>query len=165
MLFFAEDTDNRPPSILLTTLAGRAYKGDDDLFTAVRNVLVAMPLFIEKRNGQWWVSNPAHEGENFTDKWNEYPERRQAFLAWFQEITTIMDNLALTESKGLHVVYSQLIKSFAPGPVMHSFASYGARMKAPTSQRMSATGLLSATATGPRRKPNTNYGQHPGARG
>ncbi|MFD3587107.1 cyclic GMP-AMP synthase DncV-like nucleotidyltransferase [Streptomyces sp. NPDC058683] len=165
MLFFAEDTDNRPPSILLTTLAGRAYRGEDDLFTAVRNVLAAMPHFIEKRDGQWWVPNPAHEEENFTDKWNEYPERRQAFLTWFGEITTIMDNLALTESKGLHVVYSQLIKSFAPGPVMHSFASYGARMKAPTGQRMTATGLLSATATGPRRKPNTNYGQHPGARG
>ncbi|MFI1409599.1 cyclic GMP-AMP synthase DncV-like nucleotidyltransferase [Streptomyces sp. NPDC020707] len=165
MLFFAEDTDHRPPSILLTTLAGRAYRGEDDLFTAVRNVLAAMPRFIEERDGQWWVPNPAHEEENFTDKWNEYPERRQAFLTWFGEITTIMDNLALTESKGLHVVYSQLIKSFAPGPVMHSFASYGARMKAPTGQRMSTTGLLSATATGPRRKPNTNYGQHPGARG
>ncbi|WP_416963032.1 hypothetical protein [Streptomyces sp. Agncl-13] len=30
MLFFAEDTDHRPPSILLTTLAGRAYRGDVD---------------------------------------------------------------------------------------------------------------------------------------
>ncbi|MZG13918.1 nucleotidyltransferase [Streptomyces sp. SID5914] len=165
MLFFAEDTDNRPPSILLTTLAGRAYRGEDDLFTAVRSVLTAMPHFIQKRDGQWWVPNPAHEEENFTDKWNEYPERRQAFLTWFGEITTIMDNLALTESKGLDVVYSQLIKSFDAGPVMRSFASYGARMKAPTGQRMSATGLLSATATGPRRKPNTNYGQHPGTRG
>ncbi|MEV7346082.1 cyclic GMP-AMP synthase DncV-like nucleotidyltransferase [Streptomyces sp. NPDC093544] len=165
MRFFAEDIDNRPPSILLTTLAGRAYRGEDDLFTAVRNVLAAMPQFIEERDGQWWVPNPAHKEENFTDKWNEYPERRHAFLTWFGEITTIMDNLALTESKGLDVVYSQLIKSFEAGPVMRSFAGYGARMKAPTGQRMSATGLLSATATGPRRKPNTNYGQHPGARG
>ncbi|MBE4742002.1 nucleotidyltransferase [Streptomyces sp. ND05-3B] len=165
MLFFAEDTDNRPPSILLTTLASRAYRGEDDLFTAVRNVLAAMPQFIKQRDGQWWVPNPAHEEENFTDKWNEYPERRQAFLAWFDEITTIMDNLALTESKGLDVVYSQLIKSFAPDPVMRSFARYGARMKASTSQRMGGTGLLSTTATGPRRKPNNFYGQHPGARG
>ncbi|WP_406158563.1 cyclic GMP-AMP synthase DncV-like nucleotidyltransferase [Streptomyces canus] len=165
MLFFADDPDNRPPSILLTTLAARAYRGENDLFTAVRNVLGAMPHFIEKHNGQWRVPNPAHEDENFTDKWNEYPERREAYLSWFGEINTIMDNLALTESKGLDVAYSQLIKSFEPGPVMRSFASYGARMKAPTDQRMSATGLLSATAAGPRRKPNTNYGQHPGARG
>ncbi|MFF4910539.1 cyclic GMP-AMP synthase DncV-like nucleotidyltransferase [Streptomyces sp. NPDC001260] len=165
MLFFADDPDNRPPSILLTTLAARAYRGENDLFTAARNVLAAMPHFIEKHNGQWWVPNPAHEDENFTDKWNEYPERREAYLSWFGEINTIMDNLALTESKGLDVVYSQLIKSFEPGPVMRSFASYGARMKAPTDQRMSATGLLSPTAAGPRRKPNTNYGQHPGARG
>ncbi|MFB6780260.1 cyclic GMP-AMP synthase DncV-like nucleotidyltransferase [Streptomyces sp. NPDC056352] len=164
MLFFADDTDNRPPSILLTTLAGRAYSGEDDLFTAVRNVVVAMPRFIEKCGSQWWVPNPAHEDENFTDKWNEYPERRQAFLSWSDEINMIMDNLALSESKGLDVVYSQLITSFEAGPVMRSFASYGTRMKTPTGQRMGATGLLSTTASGPLRKPNTFYGPHPGAR-
>lgn len=165
MFFFGDDTDNRPPSILLTTLAGRAYRGEDDLFTAVRNVLAAIPHFTKKIDGQWVVPNPAHEDENFADKWNEYPERRQAFRAWYDEISAIMDNLALTESKGLDVVYAQLIKSFDPDPVKHSFARYGARMKAPTGQRMGATGLLSETATGPRRKPTTYYGQHPGTRG
>ncbi|MGO4419117.1 hypothetical protein AB4Z54_10240 [Streptomyces sp. MCAF7] len=165
MFFFADDTDNRPPSILLATLAGRAYRGEDDLFTAVRNVLAAIPHFIKKSDGQWRVPNHAHEEENFTDKWNEYPERREAFRAWYDEISAIMDNLALTESKGLDVVYSKLIKFFDPGPVMRSFARYGARMKAPADQRMGATGLLSATATGPRRRPTTYYGQHPGARG
>jgi len=39
MITFATDLDNRPPSILLTTLAGRAYDGESDLFTAVRIVL------------------------------------------------------------------------------------------------------------------------------
>lgn len=166
MLFFAEDTDNRPPSILLTTLAGRAYRGEDDLFTAVRHVLANMANFIGKQDGKWWVPNPAHEEENFTDKWNEYPERRRAFISWFDEINTIMDDLALTESKGLDVVYAQLIKSFDPGPVKHSFANYGDRMKDPADQRMGTAGLLSTTtAAGTRRKPNTFYGQHPDARG
>ncbi|WP_244809044.1 nucleotidyltransferase [Streptomyces sp. So13.3] len=165
MLFFAEDTDNRPPSILLTTLAGRAYRGEDDLFTAVRNVLAAMARLIENREGQWWVPNPAHEEENFTDKWNEYPERRRKFLSWFDEISTTMDGLSLMESKGLDVVYSRLVKSFEAGPMMRSYERYAAREKASTVQRMSPTGLLSATAVGPRRKPNTFYGQHPGPRG
>ncbi|TDT95568.1 hypothetical protein EDD99_7402 [Streptomyces sp. 846.5] len=163
MVFFSDDLDSRPPSILLTTLAGRAYRGEDDLFNAVRRVLSAMQQFIENRDGQWWVANPAHEAENFTDKWNEYPERRQAFFSWFDEVRTTMDNLSLMESKGLHVVHSQLLKSFTAEPIEHSFARYAARMEAPTDQRMGPTGLLSPTATGARRKPNTYYGQHPTA--
>jgi hypothetical protein len=79
MITFAADLDNRPPSILITTLAGRAYDGEPDLFTAVRGVLDNMTQYVERRNDKWWVPNPAHEEENFTDKWNDYPERRKAF--------------------------------------------------------------------------------------
>ncbi|MGW0844809.1 hypothetical protein ACWD26_32690 [Streptomyces sp. NPDC002787] len=59
MVMFADDTDNRPPSILITTLAGRAYTGEEDLFTAVRSVLDGMPRYIEKSGDEWWVPNPA----------------------------------------------------------------------------------------------------------
>ncbi|WP_436776502.1 cyclic GMP-AMP synthase DncV-like nucleotidyltransferase [Yinghuangia sp. YIM S09857] len=165
MLYFADDTDNRPPSILLTTLAGYAYRGEDDLFTAVRNVLASMKGFIENRDGRWWVANPAHEEENFADKWNEYPERRKGFFSWFNEISTTMDSLSVMESKGLDAVYAHLAKSFDAVPVTRSYERYAARLKAPTGQRMGATGRLSTSAAGPRRKPNTFYGQHPGPRG
>ncbi len=71
---FATDPDNQPPSILITTLAARAYRGEVDLFTATRNALAGMGDFIENRQGRWWVPNPAHEEENFADKWNEEPD-------------------------------------------------------------------------------------------
>jgi hypothetical protein len=58
MITFAADLDNGPPSILLTTLTGRAYDGEDDLFTAVRIVLDNMTQFVERRGDQWWVPNP-----------------------------------------------------------------------------------------------------------
>jgi hypothetical protein len=45
---------------------------------------------IENRHGTWWVSNPAQEEENFADKWNEHPERREAFLAWHCDITGLL---------------------------------------------------------------------------
>ncbi|GHE33853.1 hypothetical protein GCM10018771_12310 [Streptomyces cellulosae] len=157
---FAKDLDNRPPSILITTLAGHAYGGEEDLFTAVRSVLDNMTGFIEKRDGQWWVPNPAHEEENFTDKWNEYPERREAFCAWFNEINTTVTELAGMEAKGLDAVFERLAKSFDPDPVRRSYERYAARMGAATDNRMGTTGLLSSTATGPRKPKNTFYGQH-----
>lgn len=163
MIAFAADLDNRPPSILLTTLAGRAYDGEDDLFTAVRIVLDNMTQFIEKRGDKWWVPNPAHKGENFTDKWNDYPERRKAFYRWYDQITTTMNDLAGLEGKGLDTVYGRLIETFDREPVTKSYLRYTAEMNK-KQLRMGATGLLTASASsvGPRVRSHTFDGHgHP----
>ena len=160
MLTFKDDLDNRPPSILITTLAGRAYTGEEDLSKATRSVLEDMPRHIEKRSGKWWVANPAHEEENFTDKWNEYPLRRKAFYSWRDEITETMADLARMEGQGLQAVYERIAKSFDPGPVRQSYERYAAMMGAATDLRMGTTGLLSPTVVGPRKPRNTFYGQH-----
>lgn len=146
MIAFASDLDNRPPSILLTTLAGRAYDGETDLFTAVRAVLDNMTQFVERRGDQWWVPNPAHEEENFTDKWNDYPERRKAFYHWHDQITTTMNDLAGMAGHGLDAVYSRLIETFDREPVTKSFLRYTAEMNN-KQLRMGTTGLLAASAS------------------
>jgi hypothetical protein len=165
MIMFKDDLDNRPPSILITTLAGRAYAGQEDLFTATRSVLEGMPNFIEDRRGEWWVANPAHEGENFTDKWNEYPERRKAFHAWLDEITTTMSELAQLQGKGAQAVFERIVKSFDRDPAQRSFERYAATMSAATDIRMGPTGRLSPTVAGPRKSKHTFDGQPFSARG
>jgi len=167
MIVFEEDPDNRPPSILITTLAARAYNGERDLFTATRMVLDLMPSFIENRDGTWWVPNPAHEGENFTDKWKEYPERRKAFYTWLEDIRAVMNDLAGMETKGVHVVFARLAEAFDRDPMRHSINRYADLMgSASTKLRMTSTGLLSAapTETGPRNSRHTFYGQHSASR-
>ena len=162
MITFAADLDNRPPSILLTTLAGRAYDGEDDLFTAVRIVLDNMTRFVERRKDKWWVPNPAHEEENFTDKWNDYPERRKAFYRWYDQITATMNDLAGMEGKGLDAVYSRLAETFDREPVTKSYLRYAAEMNK-KQLRMGTTGLLTASAssTGRRIRENTFHGHLP----
>ncbi len=84
---FQNDHDNRPVSIIITTLAGHAYQNQADLFDALTGVVKNMPNFIERRqDGKWWVQNPVDPDENFADKWNEYPERREAFLLWLEKV-------------------------------------------------------------------------------
>ena len=51
--------------------------------TLFNGIVTGMPKYIENRNGKWWVKNPVDKDENFADRWNEYPERRLAFLRWF----------------------------------------------------------------------------------
>jgi hypothetical protein len=168
MLRFADDLDNRPPSVLVTTLAARAYAGERDLFAAARAVLAGMGNHIENRNGRWWVPNPAHEEENFADKWNEYPERREAFIAWHHDLSSVLDDVVRLEGKGLPAVAARLSESFGADQITRSAQRLGERMNTMTRNgalRMGAAGLLSTTAVGPRVPKHTFHGQRTNPRG
>ncbi|MFY1661175.1 cyclic GMP-AMP synthase DncV-like nucleotidyltransferase [Micromonospora sp. WMMD1274] len=168
MLYFADDPDNRPPSILITTLAARAYAGEHDLFTGTRNVLHGMGNFVENRHGRWWVPNPAHEEENFADKWNEYPERREAFIRWHTDLSIVLDDLVQLQRKGLHVLATRMSESFTPDAVQRSVQRYGERLRQQTTTgalRMGVGGLLTTTTAGPRVRQHTFHGQHTDPRG
>lgn len=90
-LMFQHDLENRPISIILTTLAARAYSNQGNVADALRNLAFDMPKYIQNRNGRWWVENPVEPDENFADKWNEKPERRLAFLRW---MVAVQQNVA-----------------------------------------------------------------------
>lgn len=97
-IYFEKKPEVKPVSITLTTLAAHAYQNEADIFDALTGIAVRMPMFIEKRGGIWWVQNPVDDGENFAEKWNEYPERRVAFLAWLNKVHTDFANLSKAES-------------------------------------------------------------------
>jgi hypothetical protein len=125
---------------------------------------------IENRHGTWWVPNPAHEEENFADKWNEYPERRKAFFAWHRDISGVLDDLVRLEGKGLPVVAARMAESFNPDVVKLSAQRYGDRLRRQTEAgtlRMTRTGLLTTTTTaaGAPVRRHSFYGQHTDARG
>ncbi len=83
---FRGDPENRPVSIILTTLATRAYKGEGNVYDALLRLASDMPKYIEVRDKRWWVENPVENDENFADKWNEKPARRDAFLEWLRHL-------------------------------------------------------------------------------
>ena len=97
-LRFAADPDNRPVSILITTLAARAYRQQPQTYEALLHIVRDMPRFIENREGKWWVANPVHPGENFADKWNETPRKKDAFIEWLKAAET--DLVALADHNG-----------------------------------------------------------------
>ena len=84
--FFHNQPRDKPASILITTLATHAYNGESDLFEAYRKVAYTLPSHVEQRNDEFWVPNPAHEEENFADKWNTNPGRKAHFDRWAQAL-------------------------------------------------------------------------------
>jgi hypothetical protein len=85
-LRFSCNADDRPTSIIITTLAARAYSGQPQTYDALLQIVRAMPRYIETREGMGWIANPVHPGENFADKWNENAGRKQAFERWLQAV-------------------------------------------------------------------------------
>jgi len=91
-IHFQDKLENKPVSIIITTLAARTYENQHNVYDVlhdyVRKIEInwGKPGFVEYRNGKWWVANPVDDGENFADKWNEYPERRLAFVEWLKKV-------------------------------------------------------------------------------
>jgi hypothetical protein len=91
-IHFQNQQDVKPISIIITTLAARAYRNQPDVYDALTGIVQDIEAnwgkvgYVENRNGRWWVANPVDPDENFADKWNEYPERREVFFQWVKKV-------------------------------------------------------------------------------
>lgn len=86
--FQHDPLDVKPASIIISTLAAKAYDNEADLATALTKLVRDMPMHIEKRDGVYWVPNPVNHEENFADRWVGRPDRAQAFFEWLGAVPT-----------------------------------------------------------------------------
>lgn len=81
-LMFGGDKD-APISIIITTLAARAYDGSSSIAAALSGVLRHMHSHVKlATNGDAIIENPVNPGENFADKWVQHPCRKRLFISW-----------------------------------------------------------------------------------
>ncbi len=81
-VMFSERADDKPISIILTTLAAHAYQQEPTISGALYSILEQMDAHIDYSTGIAWIANPTDPGENFADRWQEYPTREGAFREW-----------------------------------------------------------------------------------
>lgn len=113
--FFQAQPRDKPASILITTLAAHAYSGEDDLYEAYRRIARNLTSHIEWRNGDFWVPNPAHQEENFADKWNTNPDRKEHFDRWVKALIAAADQWQ--RSKGADEAIRSLSAAFGAASV------------------------------------------------
>lgn len=83
-----ENSDLKPISIIITTLAARAYSdvmlhNSGGLFYDIILAIVErMPSNIEKRYDMTWITNPVNPNENFADKWQTDKRLEEHFFKW-----------------------------------------------------------------------------------
>jgi hypothetical protein len=84
-IMFIDRFDERPISIILTTLAAHSYIGENKIADALFAILSQMDRFIMRQpDGTLLIANPSDPSENFADKWKRHPERAAAFFEWLQ---------------------------------------------------------------------------------
>lgn len=82
-----EERECKPISIIITTLIGKMYSGTEDIVDLITKFCTSYESYIEQdSNGNYIISNPVNNSENFADKWNIYPERRNAFFKWIADL-------------------------------------------------------------------------------
>jgi hypothetical protein len=121
-LHFLDDFEDRPPSILITTLAAYAYDGGGDLFDAILNAVAHMSDHIESSATGPRVTSPVSD-ENFADKWSEYPHREQKFRSWLDKVCIDLAEAASTS--GMRSVTARLGESFGSERVTKAAARIG----------------------------------------
>ncbi len=92
--YFRNDEENCPASIIITTLAARAYRNQPDLTSALDAILSGMPGHIEQDDGEFVILNPVNGEENFADRWKGKPDRPLRFFAWLSAVRKDLTDLA-----------------------------------------------------------------------
>ena len=91
-IHFQDNPDNKPISIIITTLATIAYGNETELYSALVNIVDKLTDYeasklIKYIDGQWRIPNPVNPTENFADRWNDKgSQKSQAFFDWLRAL-------------------------------------------------------------------------------
>lgn len=142
-IMFRNDTDDKPISIIITTLAARAYNGEADIHDALINVVFAMESYIDRDDdGNSVILNPVNEEENFADKWPSHPKRKENFFKWLAQLKT--DLRSLQSNTGIELQRT-LSNSFGQDVTSRSYIDYTANKHnefSSSAAKISTTGVL-----------------------
>ena len=110
---FKGNEDSKPISVIITTLAARAYRGEGNLASALTNILNTMEDYIQASVPI--VPNPVNPAEDFADKW--YSEKhahlklKDNFLRWLFQAKA--DFTAICSKENSQIILEAADRGFA----------------------------------------------------
>lgn len=92
---YKNNPDSKPISVIITTVAARAYQGEDDLASALMRILRDMDSYINSQSPL--VPNPVNPKEDFADKWSS-PDHtkyklKENFYLWLEQAQADFKNI------------------------------------------------------------------------
>lgn len=167
-IYFEDNPDDKPASIIITTLAGLAYRSGGSLYEVVEQLTGDMPTYIGRESGLYVLRNPVEENENFADRWNGRPGRAHAFFGWIEQAATDFSSIA--RANGLHGAVSKMGEVLGERQAQHAAARIGneslTSRRASTMRYAPGTGILTTgvAASGRLVKPEHRFHGDVGSR-
>lgn len=159
-----------PISIILTTLASRAYKDAvvnhtfSNELEVLLTVVESMARYIETKvvDGkiEMWVTNPKNKHENFAEKWNTDQKRIDAFHYWHRDLLEKLRELASVQS--ISLVKKKLDQLIGEGPSEAAVDKHFERLNEARESNnlyVGKSGTISTAVTTTPVKANTFFGR------
>lgn len=127
------DSEDKPISIIITTLAAHSYNRSSDLIETMIQIVSQMRNHIEVRfnesKGRYekWVENPVNPAENFADKWPDNPRKEEYFYLWLRRLEQDILEIKESKGKGLPFLNESLSRQFGRDIARKTFSSFGAK--------------------------------------
>jgi hypothetical protein len=100
----------KPISVVITTLAARAYTGEADLNEAMQKILSTMGQFVNENFPK--VPNPVNpKGEDFAEKWKTDQRLEKSFWDWLQQAQ--YDFQEVGKAIDAELITGQVIKKYS----------------------------------------------------
>ena len=126
---FEDNLDNKPISFILTTFIAQIYNGENNVYDLIKNFSSNYYKYIKIKNGIEWVENPVNSEENFADKWQLYPERKNAFKFFVTELEKDIVNNTFITSENLIEESESYKELFGTKIVERAYANIGEKAK------------------------------------
>lgn len=96
-IYFQKDDTYKTSSIILTTIAGQFYQGEESIFDTVDNIITTIKTKVGEPIGRLKIVNPVNSAEDFTDKWDNEPEYYEAFKKFARHLHNEWQKLKLQQ--------------------------------------------------------------------
>lgn len=113
-IFYVDDLEMRPPSVLITTLAGLAYQPHVDFYGALVDTVKRMPDHIDRVGKRISVLNPVCNEEDFGERISDDPVRLERFDAWMKRLHVTLEQLPEVRG-GIPKLTDRLAEDFGHG--------------------------------------------------
>lgn len=86
-IMYKDNPDDKPISIIITTIMASVYDGSDSVSETIYHFLdiVGYYIKINMQSGKYCICNPTLPNENFADKWNADKSRAKEFFRWIKQ--------------------------------------------------------------------------------
>jgi ribosomal 50S subunit-recycling heat shock protein len=83
---FKNDEDNKPISIIITTILATLYSGESSITMLIKKFINNWSSCFKIENGVYILANPVNQKENFADKWVTHIKRKNNFFAFVNKL-------------------------------------------------------------------------------